>query len=102
MSVAYATKEQTATAEADYVPASGTLTFEPGETSKEVVITIIDDDAFEKVWYLLYFLTLPPHRQLLKKDGVPFPEGEEEKPLREFVGGDVSGKINLHLTIVDD
>ena len=45
---------------------------------------------------------LPPHRQLLKKDGVPFPEGEEEKPLREFVGGDVSGKINLHLTIVDD
>jgi hypothetical protein len=42
-SVAYATSDLTAQAGVDYAPASGTLQFAPGETSKTVDITIIDD-----------------------------------------------------------
>ena len=31
----------------DYVPAGGTLTFDPGETSKTFTVTLLDDDLFE-------------------------------------------------------
>jgi len=41
--VSYATSDLTAQAGVDYEPASGTLQFAPGETSKTVDITIIDD-----------------------------------------------------------
>ena len=43
VNVDYATVDGTATAPADYVAASGTLTFEPGATEKLVAVTIIDD-----------------------------------------------------------
>lgn len=40
VTVHYATKDQTAKAGTDYVAASGTLTFQPGETSKTIAITV--------------------------------------------------------------
>ena len=43
----YATVAQTATAPSDYVLASGTATFAPGETSKTVDVTINGDTVFE-------------------------------------------------------
>ncbi|MYD92250.1 MAG: hypothetical protein F4Y02_00865 [Chloroflexi bacterium] len=43
VSVDYATSDGTAVAEADYTEASGTLTFAPGETSKTVTVTLLDD-----------------------------------------------------------
>jgi CSLREA domain-containing protein len=46
-SVAYATSDLTAQAGVDYAPASGTLHFAPGETTKTVDITIIDDTLRE-------------------------------------------------------
>jgi len=45
--VNYATSDGTATAGSDYTAASGTLTFAPGESSKTIPISIIDDDLFE-------------------------------------------------------
>ena len=44
LSVAYATLDGTARAASDYKAISGTLTFLPGETTKEVKVQIIDDD----------------------------------------------------------
>jgi hypothetical protein len=41
--VSYATSDGTATAGSDYSPASGTVTFEPGETVKTIQVPIADD-----------------------------------------------------------
>lgn len=45
--VNYATSNGTATAGQDYTATSGTLTFLPGETSKTIVITILNDELDE-------------------------------------------------------
>ena len=61
-SVAYATSDLTTTAGADYVPAAGTLTFQPGETQKTIVLTLIDDNQDETI------MTRPPGRAELTPD----------------------------------
>src|SRR5215210_6067059 len=43
VTVAYATADGTATAGSDYTPASGTLTFRPGETEKTIPVTVAGD-----------------------------------------------------------
>jgi hypothetical protein len=43
----FATRDGTATAGSDYTAVSGTLTFGPGETSKNIAIPIINDNLFE-------------------------------------------------------
>src|SRR6185436_2800878 len=47
LSVNYSTADGTAIAGSDYTAASGTLNFAPGELSKTVFISIIDDNLFE-------------------------------------------------------
>ena len=47
ISVFVGTSNGTATAEFDYVDASGQVSFLPGETNKEISITILDDDLLE-------------------------------------------------------
>ena len=46
--VDYRTEDGTANAGSDYHYADGTLIFKPGETEKEIGLTIIDDDIFEE------------------------------------------------------
>ena len=43
VTVGYATADGTAVAGTDYTSASGTLTFDPGETSRTVSVTVLDD-----------------------------------------------------------
>ena len=43
VSVAYATRDVTATAGADYIAASGTLTFATGESTKTVIVRVLED-----------------------------------------------------------
>ena len=43
VTVGYATADGTATAGADYTAASGTLTFDPGETAKTANVPVLDD-----------------------------------------------------------
>ena len=43
VTVNHATSDATATAGADYEAKSGTLTFSPGDTSKSVVVNVLDD-----------------------------------------------------------
>jgi uncharacterized repeat protein (TIGR01451 family) len=47
VSVNYATGDGTATKPADYTPATGTLTFAPGETTKTIPVTIHGDTTVE-------------------------------------------------------
>lgn len=47
VSVTYATSDGSATAPSDYVAASGTLTFSPGQTSKAIVVSIVGDTVLE-------------------------------------------------------
>jgi hypothetical protein len=48
VSVTYATSDGTATAPTDYAAANGTLTFNPGETSKTIVVGVVADVAIEQ------------------------------------------------------
>jgi urease beta subunit len=47
VTVDFATADGTATAPADYGSASGTLTFEPGQTVKQVVVSLVGDQSPE-------------------------------------------------------
>ena len=47
VTVGFASANGTATAPSDYAPASGTLTFQPGETAKTIPIGIVGDTAIE-------------------------------------------------------
>ncbi|XP_066598277.1 sodium/calcium exchanger Calx isoform X2 [Prorops nasuta] len=46
--VDYCTEDGSAEAGSDYVPAKGTLTFQPGETRKLIELAVIDDELFEE------------------------------------------------------
>ena len=48
VSVTYATADGTATVPSDYAAASGTLTFNPGETSKTIQVGVVADLAIEQ------------------------------------------------------
>jgi hypothetical protein len=48
VSVQYATANDTAAADSDYQPASGTLTFAPGETSKTITVRVNGDRLAEQ------------------------------------------------------
>jgi hypothetical protein len=47
VSIGYRTAPSTATQDADYLPASGTVTFEPGETRKTVTVEVLGDQLRE-------------------------------------------------------
>jgi Calx-beta domain-containing protein len=59
VSVSYATADGTATAPADYTSANGTVTFAPGETDKEISITVAGDTAYEPDETLTVTLSRP-------------------------------------------
>jgi len=46
--VDYKTEDGTASGDADYKAAAGTITFGPGETQKQITLEVIDDDVFEE------------------------------------------------------
>uniref|UniRef100_A0A8C4WVS0 Solute carrier family 8 member 3 n=1 Tax=Eptatretus burgeri TaxID=7764 RepID=A0A8C4WVS0_EPTBU len=48
LNVHYKTENGTATAGSDFEFSEGTLVFKPGETQKEITVSIIDDDIFEE------------------------------------------------------
>src|SRR5437899_705415 len=48
VTVNYATADNTATAGSDYQSTSGTLTFNPGETTKPVTVLVNGDNTFEQ------------------------------------------------------
>ena len=59
VTVDYATSDATATTPADYAQTSGTLTFAAGDTSKTVVVAIVDDTAVDSDETLTLTLSNP-------------------------------------------
>ena len=59
MTVDYATRDYSALAGEDYVATSGTLTFDPGQTSKTISVEILGDTNVEPDEELIVELTNP-------------------------------------------
>ena len=69
VTVSYATVDYTATvANNDYVAASGTLTFAPGETVKNVVVKVVGDTFYEASVYFAVQLSNPVNAALLSPE----------------------------------
>jgi hypothetical protein len=68
ITVDYATADGTATAgENDYVPASGTLTFNPGDTSKTISVTVNNADEAPENFFV--YLSNPTNAGLARAQG---------------------------------
>jgi hypothetical protein len=64
VTVSYSTQNNTATAGTDYVPASGNLTFNPGDTSKTVTVVVTADATSENDEAFSLVLTNPDYATL--------------------------------------
>merc|ERR1719381_46037 len=67
--VDYKTEDGTASSDGDYIEASGTLTFGPGETQKMVTLEVLDDDVFEDDEHFYIRIS-----NLRRKAGMPISE----------------------------
>lgn len=86
VTVAYATSVGSATAGSDYTAVSGTLTFNPGETSQTFTVPIINDGQVETNETVLLKLSAPNGASLgapanatltiIDNDGAPIVEGQ--------------------------
>jgi len=70
VTVAYATAAGTATAGSDYTTTSGTLTFSPGETSKEVGVAVVGDVTDEPNETFTLDLSSPSNATIADAQGV--------------------------------
>lgn len=66
VSVSYATSDGTATAPSDYAAATGTLTFQPGERTKTIPVTVVGDTALEPDETLSITLSAPVNARISK------------------------------------
>lgn len=64
VTVSYATQDGTAAAGTDYLAAAGTLTFLPGETAKQVLVTVNGDTLFEGTEQFAFALSNPTNATL--------------------------------------
>jgi len=72
VSVDYITEQQTAIPTADYISASGTLTFKAGETQKEIQVTLLDDVSSENTETFQLMLINPVNASLLSASAVGY------------------------------
>jgi hypothetical protein len=70
VTISFATADATATAGSDYQPTSGTLTFNPGETTKTVAVPIVGDTTFEPDETFFVNLSNPVNATLARAQGV--------------------------------
>lgn len=70
INVNYATANVTATGGSDYVPASGTLTFLPGETSQPLPIQVVGDTTAEPNETFVVNLSSPVNATLADSQGI--------------------------------
>lgn len=106
VSVDYATEtpntDNAATAEADYIPRLGTLTFNPGETSKILTIPILDDDFVEGTETVQIALSNPSNGAVLGENATAILEILDHEPgVVEFINASSSGLEGNSGTAVD-
>ncbi|MFN2576855.1 MAG: Calx-beta domain-containing protein [Pyrinomonadaceae bacterium] len=69
VTVSYATADNTATSPSDYQPASGTLTFNPGDTTKAVTVLVNGDSDVEQSETFFINLTTPSNAVISDNQG---------------------------------
>jgi hypothetical protein len=69
VTVHYATADGTAVAGSDYIAASGTVTFTPPQTSKQVTVQVLNDGAAEGDQYFFVNLSAPSGAELAASQG---------------------------------
>ena len=80
ITVDYETADGTATAAKDYTPTSGTLTFNPGETVKAVLVPIINDQSFDPDETLRLIISNPSGAEITDDQGVGTIIDDEPEP----------------------
>ncbi|MCT7974589.1 Calx-beta domain-containing protein [Laspinema olomoucense] len=81
-----------ATADADYIPTQGTLTFNPGETTKNLAIPILNDDLLEGTETVQVALSNPSNGAVLGETSTATLEVLDHEPgLLEFISASSSG-----------
>ncbi|MBU3016003.1 hypothetical protein KO488_14695, partial [Poseidonibacter lekithochrous] len=69
VTVDFTTADGTALAGSDYVSDNGTITFAPGETSKTISISVLDDNIFEADESMYINLTNPVNAEVADEQG---------------------------------
>jgi CSLREA domain-containing protein len=80
ITVHYATSNDTAIAGEDYTAASGTLTFDPGDTSKSITVTILADNVNEPTETFNVDLDTPTNATILDGHGVGTIPNDDAQP----------------------
>jgi uncharacterized repeat protein (TIGR01451 family) len=105
VTVNFATADGTATAGSDYETTSGTLTFNPGETVKQIPVTIDADTGFEPDETFFVNLTLPVNATILDSQGQGTIKNDDASPNPAITIDDVtvtegnSGTVSANFTV---
>ena len=87
------TGDDPATEGQDYEAASGTLTFAPGDTSKTVTVTVLDDDLKEENETFKVVLTNPSGGSLSDADATGRINDDDENQTVSILSDDDAGKL---------
>ena len=90
VTASWSTLDNSATAPADYVTASGTVTFTPGQTTKTVAVTIKGDTLDENDELALVSFTNPANATIGGVYGLGFATITDDDPLPVIVPGSAS------------
>lgn len=91
VTVAFATRNGTASAGSDYVAANGQLTFRPGETSKTIPVSIMGDTAVEENETVILALSSPVNAKLARANAtITITNEDVPKPRSGRYGGTTS------------
>ena len=98
VTVNYATANATATAANDYVSTSGTLTFNPGITSRTVAVTIVQDTIDEAHETLNVVLSSPTNASIADATGVMTITDDDTTPGLSIADASTSDETAANLT----
>ena len=102
VSASYATADGTATAGVDYEAASGTLVFAPGELSKTVRVTVVDDLLDEPDETFALTLSAPANATLARASALGTIRDDDEPPALSVagaVGAEDAGGLSFAVTL---
>lgn len=88
--VSYATSDGSAVAGTDYTPASGTLSFAAGETSKSFAVSVTDDSAIEPNETVTLTLSNPAQANLGSPSTATLTINDDDLPSAAFSSGTYS------------
>lgn len=103
VTVAFATRNGTASAGSDYVAASGQMTFRPGETSKTIPVSIMGDTVVEENETVILALSSPVNAKLARASAtITITNEDVPKPRAGRYAGNTSQGRAVSFTVSPD